>query len=248
MLGKRDARHDPRDLVMAHYELDTLPAAPSSVAMPSGPWPMFWNDAIGDCAIACPGHEIEAWGRSSKLGTDVAASAVLAAYEAISGYKPADPKNPTTNETDVGCVVNDVLNYWRHIGIGNDKITGYVKIDVRSDLELRQAIWLFGGVYLGLSLPASAQAEVGRVWTVHHGTQGEPGTWGGHAVPLLAYSTRRYYGVTWGAQQAMTPGFVHRYADEAFAVLSADWIASLTHKAANGFDFATLQADLGKFS
>jgi len=41
----------------------------------------------------------------------------------------------------------------------------------------------------------------------------------------------------------MTWGFLHTYADEAFAVLSPDWIAK-TGLAPNHFNLSQLQADL----
>lgn len=247
-LGKKAAANDHRDLIFAHYDAG-LPAPPPAVTLSAkvSQWPMFFNDAIGDCAIACPAHEIECWSANARgQAALVKPASVLKAYEDVSGYRPADPNNPTTNDTDVGCVVNDVLNYWRRTGIGGDKITAFVRLDPTSDLELRQAIDLFGGVYLGVQLPLSAQGEIGRVWTVHRGASGQAGSWGGHAINLVDYTSAGYTCVTWGALQRMTRGFVHHYADEAFAVLSADWMGP-SGKSPQGWDMPALQADLGQF-
>jgi hypothetical protein len=44
--------------------------------------------------------------------------------------------------------------------------------------------------------------------------------------------------------QRMTWGFWDAYCDEAYAVLSKDWISKVNKKAPNQFDFQTLRADL----
>jgi hypothetical protein len=42
----------------------------------------------------------------------------------------------------------------------------------------------------------------------------------------------------------MTWGFLYAYCDEAYAVLSQDWISQTTKLAASGFDLAALDKDL----
>ncbi len=49
--------------------------------------------------------------------------------------------------------------------------------------------------------------------------------------------------MTWGAVKAMSWQFYKAYSDEAYAVLSHDWIAK-NGKAVAGFDLKTLEADL----
>jgi hypothetical protein len=51
--------------------------------------------------------------------------------------------------------------------------------------EIATAIWLFGGAYIGVELPISAQNQ--DVWDVADGPDAEPGSWGGHAVYLVGY-------------------------------------------------------------
>ncbi len=50
------------------------------------------------------------------------------------------------------------------------------------------------------------------------------------------------YVVTWGTVKAMSWGFYGTYCDEAYAVLSRDFLAN--RKTPAGFDFEQLQADL----
>jgi hypothetical protein len=52
------------------------------------------------------------------------------------------------------------------------------------------------------------------------------------------------YVVTWGALKSMSWQFYDAYMDEAFAVLSTDWISASAKTAPSGFDMAALQQDL----
>jgi hypothetical protein len=61
---------------------------------------------------------------------------------------------------------------------------------------------------------------------------------------VVAYDQRGLTVVTWGALQRMTWGFLYAYCDEAYAVLSQDWISHTTNLAASGFDLAALENDL----
>ncbi len=71
-----------------------------------------------------------------------------------------------------------------------------------------------------------------------------PGSWGGHAVPVIAYDASGLTCITWGALKRMTWAFWDAYCDEAYACLSRDWAAA---RAPSGFDWAALDADLGGF-
>jgi hypothetical protein len=56
--------------------------------------------------------------------------------------------------------------------------------------DVATAIWLFGGAYIGVELPISAQNQ--DVWDVsaNPGPDDEPGSWGGHALYLVGYDMR----------------------------------------------------------
>jgi hypothetical protein len=240
LLGKLPARHDPRTLMLAKYLHTTLPVPPASCdwgkKVPR--WPMYLNDKLGDCTCAAAAHMIQAWTRDAGPGeVRVTDAAVLKAYEAVGGYRPGDPS------TDQGAVELDVLKFWRKTGIGGHKIAAFASIDPRSSGLVRDGIYLFGGIYAGVELPASAQDQ--DVWDVPAGGpvgSGEPGSWGGHAVPIVAYDTRGLTCVTWGAELRMTWGFFATYFSEAYAVLSNDFLHG--GRAPNGFNTAQLLADL----
>lgn len=241
-LGKGPARHDSRTLQLAKYiPVSAVPPPPAKEDFEKKVknWPMMLNDNLGDCTCACAGHMIEQW--TTYTGTAVVPTdnAILKAYEAVGGYNPANP------DSDQGAVIVDVLNYWRKTGIANDKIMAYASLEPKNHSEVKDSIVLFGNCYIGVALPISAQTQA--VWAVPSGGttgQGAPGSWGGHAIPIVAYDSRGLTVVTWGALKRMSWGFLDAYCDEAYAVLSQDWINKVTKLTPGNFDLATLQADL----
>lgn len=240
-LGKAAPRHDPRTLQLTNYLLEeALPPPPVSVnwggKVPT--WPMMRNDTVGDCTCAAAGHLIEEWTANATSEVTLSDDIIISAYSAITGY------DPQTGENDNGAVELDVLNYWRNTGIGNRKIEAFVALEPRNVDHVRVAVNLFGGCYIGLALPISAQRQ--RIWAVPPGGpsgQGAPGSWGGHAVPVVAYDLRGLTCVTWGSLKRMTWEFWKAYCDEAYALLSPDWLTAQNTNPA-GIDLTTLQQDL----
>ena len=82
---------------------------------------------------------------------------ILARYE-IFGYRPANPSS------DQGAVETDVLNYWLKTPLEGHAIDGYVSLQPKDIRDVRDAVWLFGGAYIGVALPLAAQNQ--DVWTV----------------------------------------------------------------------------------
>jgi hypothetical protein len=248
-LGKHPARHDPRTLLLASYTTTKLPAPPAKMNLATkvkGDWGMMDNDQLGDCTCAGAGHLIMEWTANgqSKMVTP-ADQNIVDAYSAITGY------NPKTGANDNGAVELDVLNYWRTTGIAGHKIEAFIALEPSNHTHVMDAVWIFGGCYIGVALPKTAQRQTStkQAWSVPPqgtGGDGAPGSWGGHAVPVVAYDARGLTVVTWGALQQMTWGFWAAYCDEAYAILSPDFLKQKGGKtvAPNGFDIDQLQADL----
>jgi len=239
-LGKKAVRHDPRTLKMAKYmNLADLPMPPKTLnwGVNVRLWPMMKNNEIGDCAWASAGHLIQLWTAAKGTMYVPPDDQIVDAYSKATGYNPADPS------TDRGTVELDALNYWRNTGIAGHKIGAYMAINLGNDGHVKTAIWMFGGIYIGLDLPVTAQNQ--DIWDYESkaGNNSNPGSWGGHAVPIIGYSKDTLLCVTWGEVKEMTWDFWDAYADEAYAVLGNDWIAGV-RLAPSGFDLATLQADL----
>jgi hypothetical protein len=243
-LGKRAPRIDPRTLKLARYLLP-LPAPPVATGYITkvSSWPIDLNDKIGDCVIAGAAHCIQQW--TTYAGTPVVLTnqQVLQGYEAVGGYVPGEPS------TDNGCDMLTACNYWRQTGFGGHKILGYMQVNARNLVEVRQAVYLFGNLYAGWAMPLSAQSAT-NVWSVPSTGatgNGSPGSWGGHNAPIVGYGLTGVKVVTWGALMAATWNFVLAYNDELYALVSQDWIEK-GGKAPSGFNLAQLQADLAQFN
>lgn len=244
-LGKAAARHDPRTLLLASYVSTGLPVPPQDFDLTTKikAWGMMDNDQIGDCTCAAAGHLIMEWtanaGKKMVTPTD---KQVVAAYSAITGY------NPATGANDNGANEIDVLNYWRQSGIASHKIGAYVALEPSNHQHVMDSVYVFGGCYIGLQLPTSAQSQTQnhQPWSVPPGGpngDGKPGSWGGHAVPVMAYDARGLTVVTWGALQTMTWSFWEAYCDEAYAILTNDYLTG-KKQTPQGFSITQLQADL----
>jgi hypothetical protein len=240
MLGKQPP--DPRKLMLHRYmDMKTLPPADPAADWSDAvqvPWGMFKNDSIGDCTCAAIAHSLMVWTANASNVVVPSDADVLATYSAITGYDPSDPS------TDRGAVEVDCLKYWRATGIAGHKIDAWADVDPTNFEHVKWALSMFGNGYIGLGLPLTAQNQVGTLWTVDNsgGPNGQPGSWGGHAVNIVAYDPDGLTCVTWGAKQKMTWDFFKAYCDEYHAPLSKDWMAGNTSPAA--LDWATLEADL----
>jgi hypothetical protein len=241
-LGKAAVRSDVRTLLFARYaDKQRLPTPPERFDGTKGvpEWPMYLNDQLGDCTCAAAGHMIEAW--TAEAGGQVVEITDDAVRDAFEQVKQVDPR---TGEE--GAVELDVLNYWRRTGIGRHQIKAYAAVS-RADHEIvRSATSIFGGLYIGLQLPKSAQNQPVWDWTGTLSGDAEPGSWGGHAVNVVGYDPQALTVITWGATQGMSWSFWDRYCDEAYCIVSADFMRE--NRAPNGLDIDALMADLALVS
>lgn len=239
-LGKKSARKDPRTLRLMDYA-SLLPPAPSSCNLSSKMTNigMMLNDSLGDCTCATVGHIIQQWTAACGSQIILPDSDILALYEKVGGYVAGNPS------TDEGAVALDVLNYWAKNGISDHNLVAYACLDTNHIAQAKAAIYYFGAAYIGVELPESAAKQ--NIWDVPWlGTlgKGKKGSWGGHAIPIVAYDSSFVYCVTWGEIKAMTWSFYTTYCDEAYALLSMDWINTATKLSPENFDLAALQLDL----
>lgn len=239
-LGRLDVRVDPKTLMFANYiddavVLPTIPSSFTAVGTKVKSWPMYGNDRLGDCTCAAAGHMIQAWNAAAlRFANPPTEQAIEHFYI------------PVTGSQDDGRVELDVLNAWRHTGIGTvpgliDKIGAYVSVDPQNLAHVKAAIYLFGGVYTGIALPRSAQGQ--SEWKVVPGPNSQPGSWGGHAVPYFAFTKSTFTLCTWGELMRMTTGFHKEYTEECYAIISPDFINS-AGETPQGFNMAALTADL----
>ncbi len=222
--------------------LPPLPAVFGHEALVAS-WPMLANDRYGDCVWAGAAHEtLLLTGEAGQQATFTDAN-VLSDYAAVTGFRPEDPA------TDQGTDMQAAARYRRQTGIidaagRRHLVAAYLALEPGRLSDVLLAAYLFvAGV--GLQLPASAldQAANGEMWDVVANSPTE----GGHYVPLLG---RRSDGllvfVSWGAIQLATERFVQTYCDEAVAYLSGEDLVQ--GRSPDGFDFATLTADLARLT
>jgi hypothetical protein len=237
-LGKLPARLDVRTLSLSRYlDRAALPEPPArlDLATEVADWPMYGNDRIGDCTTAAAGHMIEAWTAAAiDRAVELSERDVVDAFEAVKLVDPA------TGEE--GAVELDVLAFWRSTGIGGHRIGAFARIATGDHSLVRTAAALFGGAYIGLQLPLTARDQQLWDWTARLDGPAAPGSWGGHAVDVVGYDDAGLTVVTWGALQRLTWSFWDRYCDEAYAVLSIDFLAG--GKSPQGLDLAALRRDL----
>lgn len=240
-LGKNPPLVDERTLRFALYvQPQRLPLPPAAVDYGKAVthWPMYANERYGDCTCAAAGHMIQNWrtntGGSPRKPTT---EEVVAFY---SQFTKPGPEN--------GVDVLRVLRRWRSEGLAGDRIEAFVSLRLGDTVEVKQSVQIFGGCYIGVVLPkflTHADDPLAKRWDVppqgrRGGGERDPN--GGHAIPAVAYDADHLYVVTWGAVKAMTWSFYIAYADEAYAILSRDWLAR--NRAPNGFDLPALERDL----
>jgi hypothetical protein len=236
-LGKNAARHDPRTLAYSTYRT-AAEAPPADAHWGRGlPFAMLGNNQYGDCVEAGYAHQVQIW-KDRAGGAFVPTDAeALGAYTAITGFNPSDPN------TDKGTDMLTAVGYWKSTGMAGQMITAYATLNPQAPAEISESIAWYGGAYIGVQLPLSAQDQVGKQWTVTTGPNAVAGSWGGHCIPLCGYDQDQLWCVTWGALQAMTWQFFTTYCDEAFVLLATDWIAASGQSPSN-LAWGQLLADL----
>lgn len=234
-LGKKPARFDKRTLKLENYLSPSLtPPHKLNWQNKVSNWGMMLNDQLGDCTCAAAGHMIMNWTANAGVLVTPSDNQILSAYEAVGGYKPNDPS------TDNGAVELDVLKYWQKNGIAGHKIGAFVSIYPKNIQHLKIASWLFGGVYTGAILKQADMDAVqnGKNWTYSKGQ-----SIGGHAIPALGYDSNGFQFITWGAVQTASYEWVYNQLEEAYAIVSADWINNVGNSP-SGFNVKQLISDL----
>ena len=241
-LGKTPARRGAVKLKFADYAAGLKIVTPNKInhsqfILDGGG--VLGNDKYGDCVWAGAAHETIIWNGESKGSVKFTDQNVLSDYAAVTGFTPND------KYTDQGTDMSAAASYRRKVGIVDNsnkrhRVEAYVAIQPGNKVELRQAIYLFSNVGIGIRFPASAMAQfaAGKPWTVSLFSKIE----GGHYVPAIGYDSNYVYVVTWGKIQKMSWSFFCKYCDEALCYLSAEMLTG--DMSPEGFNMLQLNADL----
>lgn len=196
------------------------------------------NDHLGDCGIAGLFHARQIWDYvCNKVVLPANDNYVLATYELFCGY--IDGRDATDN----GAILQDVLLKYVNNGIptedGDDKLLGFVEVDVRIPNDIKRCIAEGGVCYIGIDIP--------EAWT-----QSAPeSNWddtsspiaGGHCVILAGYDDEYFEVISWGFHFRMSIKAFGIVCSEAYMLLDKAWI---NNRAVSPFDMteAELQADM----
>jgi len=235
-LGRKAIKWDSRTLKVRDYLTPALPAPPVSVDWTRGiiSFGEMLNDQLGDCVFAGIGHAIQIWTANTTTEATVPDSTIESYYESWAGYDPNDPS------TDQGYIELDALNKWKKGTFAGHKLLAYADATISNIAEVKQAINLFGGVYIGLNVPNFIMNSIPSVWDV---VSDDGGIDGGHCVYVVGYDADTIKFISWGSLYSMTTAFWNKYVDEAHALLSQDWIDTKGVDP-QGFNLAQLEADL----
>lgn len=249
-LGKLEPKPHRNTLSFAKYLTPILPIPPFRINREYeilGPdWGMFGNDTIGDCTCAAVAHLVMQFTKAAGSLVTPKLADVIGMYSAVSGY------DPVTGENDNGAAMTDVLARWQSVGLSGHKILGWAAIDPQNVTHRRLGVWLFGGVFTGAQLPAIAQSQF-TAQVPWEAVVDDGGIEGGHAFPETGYESDWISGggpysnyATWGyGWQKASNAWDQKYLDEAYVVITEDFINRLTDRTPAGFSLLNLKADLG---
>ena len=235
--GKHPPKHDYRTLRFKKYLKKGIAAPPAALNVldrvyhklqqsdPTKLFPMDGNDRLGDCTIAGVAHAITTYCGLIGKNRVMSRASVVKLYMHMTGG------------VDSGLNELDVLNYWRQKKISGDEIMAFASIDVKNHTHVKQAIQLFGGVYLGFQVQENCEEEFNarQPWTPG------PLTQDGHAVFAIGYDANQVTVLTWGSTQPATWDWWDECVDDAYAILPPE---AKDSSFAPGFDIAQLQTDL----
>jgi hypothetical protein len=235
--GKHPPRVDYRTLLFKDYLTPLLPPPPASYDVlpvvynnlnindPAQLFPIDSNDSLSDCTIAAVAHAITVYnGLISKNNIWDNQDVVKLYYQLTKGV-------------DSGLVELDVLNYWQSNLINGDQILAFTSIQLSNHQNIKQAIKLFGGVYVGFRVQQNCIQDFDnkQPWTPG------PLTNDGHAVFATGYDENGVTVLTWGSTQQGTWDWWDACVDEAYAILPPE---ANNPGYAPGYDIAQLKADL----
>lgn len=213
------------------YATGKLPAPPASVAVPAASYPIDGNATYGDCTMAGVAHLIAAWNVEVKEADKIPdEAAVVKEYFTLTGDK------------DSGLAEADVLATWRNSGLFGEKIAAYAPVNPKDILAIHQAIAFYGGCYLGIECPRSAQEQFAakQPWTYDPNSPID----GGHCIVALGFNEQGVECATWGGIALVTYPFLAHFLDEAWAILSNELVQA--EKDSLGISLEALEADLDK--
>lgn len=217
------------------YETADLPPTSDSVASPAilpYSWGMLGNDQVGNCTIAGAAHLDMAW--NVEVGEH---NTIPSAAEDEKEYFSM------TGGQDTGLAMTTVTTKWVKKGLFGYKVKAAAPVAL-TQIALKQAIQFYGGAYIGVQLPDSAQSQF---------IQGSPTTWsivanspidGGHCIIGAGFTPAGMLCVSWGQILLAEWSWIAKYMDEAYVIIPDQFVEA--KKGPSVLDLSALEADYKK--
>lgn len=252
MLGKKEVKHDFRNLRAARYLASEFPAW-YDWQRKRRPVPArtYGNTQYGDCTLASQANCVARFERMEQRRTIILPDQLV-----IGNYLNM------TGGADEGWYELDAIKRWRSIGFAprNDRvytIDAFTQVNTLNVDEVKAALWQFKVIKICFQLPWAwsrvdapgyGSPETEGVWDVGDGPDFEPNSWGGHSMSADGYDAEGLWVIhSWyegprPARQKITWAAVQKYADEAYSIVDAFDAWRGPRKAA--FDLPSLVADV----
>jgi hypothetical protein len=225
-----------------------LPGEPPQPANYKEPW-----EGCGDCVWAAAAHEVME--SLTNAGQPPAAVAELFNTEVVVGeYAKVTGYDPVTGTGDEGTEVRTRLVHMQENGILDaketlHKIGQFVELEPGNVQHLLEALYFFEALPLGVQI-GNAQQEAFAiaerngstpVWTHVAGSE----KLDGHCIPMVGRPDDEHFAaLSWGRRLLLTPTFLEKQCDEAWAYVSQDRIDKVTGTSYVGVNETQLEAYL----
>ncbi len=225
-------------LKLHRYLGPALPPAPPMVdwtlAM-SADWGVMKNDSLGDCTCAAMGHAVQVISTNGDGLITPSDDEIVNMYRA-SGYDPGDPNS------DQGWTETAAMQFMCDRGLAGVKIDAFADVDQTNLDQVKQAIYLFGGCYIGVMITQQDMDDfqANRAWE----SLDVSSPLGGHALWVPSYDDTGITVITWGKAQNATWGWFQAHCDEVHACLLFPWVQNSVNTDPDGFNMQQLQDDL----
>jgi hypothetical protein len=217
---------------------------------------IYCNNQYGCCVISGMSHETDLFmGNAGLTPIRFTDQQIIAEYARIGGFDPnaqlvPGPNGQMINPTDRGCDEVAALNDWVRGGFpkGGSKIHGWIPVDPSDRRGICQAMWLFGGLFFGVSMPDAwvnpCPQQSGFVWDV----AGDPNPANGHCIVGTGFDEDGVQIDTWGLKGTITWQAIQTYAGSQaqgalYTLFSPLWINQASQRAANGLALRQLVED-----
>jgi hypothetical protein len=212
-----------------YFESGQLPTAPAKCTYALKIlYGMCDNDRLGDCVVAGHIHLTQALDHeTANLYTVPSDAAIQTEYFKLTGGQ------------DTGLAEAPFLQTAQKTPILGSQIDSFGSLDPKNQEEIKSSIYTFGGAFLGVTLPQSAQNQFPGTWTV---VPNSPIV-GGHCIVAIGYDAQFVYIVTWGKVIRCTWAWFTTYTDEAYAIIYSEEVKK-NRGPLKTLDIARLRADI----